>query len=338
MIWLTWRQVRAQTTAVYAGVLALAVVLAVTGPRLAGLHGTEIYDLLKPSDLRLFRAGLFILAVVPAVVGAFWGAPLVARELEAGTHRLVWNQSVTRSRWLLVKVGITTVFAAAAVGALSLAISWWSAPLDGATGSTHGSLPLRLTPIAFGMRGLVPVAETVFAVSLGIALGVVLRRALPAMALTLGLMVFVQIAVPLWVRPHLLPATSQTVVISRHTLDEIRGNPRGGVEQIGVHTAHHGDWVLSQQTVRNGRTAALPAWFSDCIPGPPTAAQVGAVRTQGPDLGDCLSRLTSEGYRQHVAYQPASRFWPLQWMELGFYLVLSGLLTLFTFRWVRRLS
>lgn len=337
MTWLTWRQLRAQALAVYGGVLALAVVLAITGPRLADLRGTEIYDLLTPSDLRLFRACLFVLAVVPAIVGAFWGAPLVARELEAGTHRLVWNQSITRSRWLLMKVGITTLCAAVAVGALSLAISWWSAPLDGATSSTRGSLPLRLTPIAFGMRGVVPVAETVFAVTVGILLGVVLRRALPAMALTLAVMAFVQIAVPLWVRPHLLPATSQTIAISRATLDGIEASP-AGVGRISVHTAHRGDWVLSQQTVLRGRPTSLPAWLDGCLPGPQAQPVQGSVRVQGPDITDCFDRLTAEGYRQHVVYQPVGRFWPLQWAETAGYLVLSALLTLVTFRCVRKLS
>ena len=47
-----------------------------------------------------------MVALAPAVIGAFWGAPLVARELEAGTHRLVWNQSVTRTRWLATKLGV----------------------------------------------------------------------------------------------------------------------------------------------------------------------------------------------------------------------------------------
>ncbi|MFN2540049.1 MAG: hypothetical protein ABR549_18115 [Mycobacteriales bacterium] len=52
----------------------------------------------------------------------------------------------------------------------------------------------------------------------------------------------------------------------------------------------------------------------------------------------CRRRLTSEGCRQQVGYQAASSFWPLQWLELAFYLALSALLTLVTFRWVRRVS
>jgi hypothetical protein len=335
MIWLTWRHLRAQATAVYAAVLALAIVLTVTGPRIARLSSTDIYDHLKPSERNLFYAGIAVLAVAPAVIGAFWGAPLVARELESGTHRLVWNQSVTRSRWLLIKVGTTTLFAAAAVGALSLAITWWSAPIDGAMGAVHGSLPSRLTPIAFGMRGLAPVAETVFAVSLGIALGVVLRRTLPAMALTLALMVFVQIALPSWIRPHLLPATSQTLVISSDTVDSITTTPGGGEAQVGVHTAHRGDWVLSQHTVKAGKPVSLPAWFRVCVE--PDVAKVQPV-SHAPDTSACFAQLTAEGYQQRVVYQPVGNFWPLQWAETGLYLVLSALLTLVTFQWVRRLA
>jgi hypothetical protein len=30
----------------------------------------------------------------------FWGAPLVAGELESGTFRLAWTQDVSRVRWL----------------------------------------------------------------------------------------------------------------------------------------------------------------------------------------------------------------------------------------------
>ncbi|MCW2707374.1 MAG: putative transrane transport protein [Frankiales bacterium] len=340
MTWLTWRQLRAQATAVYAAVLALAVVLAVTGPRLTrlGQGQVSLFDQLTRSDRNLYYAGIVVLALAPAVIGAFWGAPLVARELEAGTHRLVWNQSITRTRWLATKLVLTLLCAAIAVGVLSLAVTWWSAPLDGATGSQRGSLPSRLTPIAFSMRDLVPVAYTVFAVSLGTALGVLLRRALPAMALTLAVTAFVQIAVPLWVRPHLLPPTSQLVVLGRDTLDSIMADETGTAVRIGVRPAHRGDWVLSQQTVDSaGQAVALPSWFNSCV-APPPPVGVASQRSEAPDVSGCFSRLTAEGYQQHVVYQPVSRFWPLQWAETALLLVLSALLAVFTFQWTRRLS
>ena len=101
-----------------------------------------------------------MLALAPALIGAFWGAPLVARELEAGTHRLVWNQSVTRTRWLATKLGLTAAVAAAAVGGLTLADHLVVRPGGRCPSSTRGSLPVRLTPSAFAMRGIVPSATS----------------------------------------------------------------------------------------------------------------------------------------------------------------------------------
>ena len=54
--------------------------------------------------------------VAPALIGIFWGAPLVTRELEAGTFRLAWNQSVTRARWMAVKLGLIGLAAMATAG------------------------------------------------------------------------------------------------------------------------------------------------------------------------------------------------------------------------------
>jgi hypothetical protein len=338
MTWLTWRQLRAQALTVYGAVLALAIVLAITGPRLTRLKGESLYDLLHPSDLRLFYTGVFVLGVVPAVIGAFWGAPLVARELEAGTHRLVWNQSVTRGRWLATKAGLTLTATVLGVGALSLAITWWADPIDGALGTRRGNLPSRLTPIAFGMRALEPVAMAVFAVAVGILLGVLLRRTLPAMALTIAVVAFVQIAVPSWVRPHLLPPSQQTVTISRDTLDGISGDPNSTSVSLTVRTPHSGDWVLSQQTVNlSGRAVSLPAWFAGCV-APPAAGPLTEQKAQGPDLTDCFARLNAEGFRQHVVFQQQNRFWPLQWAEAGLLLVLSALLLAVTSWRIRALS
>jgi hypothetical protein len=339
MIWLTWRQFRMQAAAVYVAVAAAAVVLAITGPRLLDLArlDPDIYDRLPRTDRNLFFTGIIVVAIAPALIGAFWGAPLVARELEAGTHRLVWNQSVTRTRWLATKLGVTTLTAAVAVGALTLAVSWWSDPIDGALSSTHGSLPSRLTPVAFAMRGVAPVGYTVFAVVLGAALGIVLRRPLPAMALTLAIFTFVAIAMSLWVRPHLVPPVRKSVTISPATFDGLADNGPGSPARLSVRSGDPGDWVLSNRTVDStGRVVALPSWFSECIPQPPSAAgAVSRTPVTRTSLDDCLDRLTTEGYRQRVIYQPASHFWPLQWAETGLFLALSGLLSWFCFWWTR---
>jgi ABC-type transport system involved in multi-copper enzyme maturation permease subunit len=340
VIWLTWRQLRLQAATLLVAVTAVAVVLVVTGPRLARLARAgvdDVFDRLTSADISLFWAGLVVVAAVPALVGAFWGAPMVARELEQGTHRLVWNQSITRTRWLCTKLAVTTLAAAVAVGALSLAVTWWSDPLDGAVSRARGGLPQMLTPVSFAMRGVAPVAYTVFAVVLGVTLGAVLRRSLPAMAVTLALYVAVQVAVPLWVRPHLVAPTAATVTIGAQTLDGISADDRGGPESITVHTAERGDWILANETIgADGRPASLPSWMSGCLAAVPDRF-TGPVRAS--PLDPCLERLADEGYTQRVVYQPARNFWPIQWAEAGLYLVASALLAGFCLWWTRsRLS
>jgi hypothetical protein len=341
MTWLTWRQFRAQAAAVYVAVAAFAVLLAITGPRLLRLsraYPDSLLDQLTRTDHYFYNAGLVVLALAPAIVGAFWGAPMVARELESGTHRLVWNQTVTRTRWLATKLGVTVLATVVAVGVLALAVSWWAGPLDGMTGSARGTLPSRVTPVAFAMRGIAPVGYAVFALVLGVAVGLVLRRTVPAMAVTLAVFTLVQIAVPIWVRPHLVPPAQRTVTIADH-FDGIRIPEPGEPMQVMVTTGQHGDWILSNETVdaSGNKVAALPSWFADCVPPPPspsTPSQSAAVRRG--DLQACLVRLGDLGYRQRVVYQPASRFWPLQWAETALFVGLSGLLTGFCFWWTRR--
>jgi hypothetical protein len=340
MIWLTWRQFRAQTASAMAAVAAVCALAALSGPRLADLAvgGSVSFDQLRSGDRALFWAGVAVLAVLPALVGAFWGAPLVARELEAGTHRLAWSQSVTRTRWLATKLGGAALVTALAVGATSLAVTWWSGPLDGAVSSTRGGLPDHLTPLTFAMRGIVPVGYAVFALVLGVLTGMLLRRTLPAMAITLALYTAVQLALPALVRPHLAPPVSATIAIAAGTLDSISMGASGH-PALGVHTADRGDWILVNETVdRDGRRTALPAWFEDCLqPSDPAAGTEGRARAPSPK--DCLGRLAGAGYRQHVVYQPAGRFWRLQWTETGAFLAASALLTGVCLWWVgRRLS
>jgi hypothetical protein len=223
---------------------------------------------------------------------------------------------------------------------LTLAVTWWAAPLDGVQSETRGSLPARLTPVAFGMRGIVPVAYGVFAVALGVAIGAVLRRSLAAMAVTLAVYVFVQIAVPAWVRPHLIPPVRETVTLSAGTLDGIslRGDGPGAVSTITAHTADPADWVLANRTLDpSGRVVdGLPAWFGQCLPPPPSPAGPAEAGGGKGNLLTCVDRLSAEGYRQQLVYQPASRFWALQWAETGLFVGLSALLAWFSLWWVRR--
>ena len=63
-------------------------------------------------DPVLRLAAQTIPVALPAVLGMFWGAPLVARELESGTFRLAWTQGRSRHTWFAAKlavIGFTTL-------------------------------------------------------------------------------------------------------------------------------------------------------------------------------------------------------------------------------------
>jgi hypothetical protein len=344
MIWLTWRQFRASALVLLGAVLAMAVVVAVTGPQLSDLFkeaGESFFDQLGTDGAKkaVFYGGTGLVYAVPAVVGVFWGAPMIARELEAGTYRLVWTQSITRTRWLASKLGIGGACAAAA-GLSGLALTWWCAPLDDAVAKGYEdpglmSVP-RLWPVLFQVRGLVPIGMAVLALAIGATVGLLVRRAVPAMAVTLVLVVAVQIATPILLQPHLLGAKQIVTTITEENLRNVGASgPPGSsdmrIEDIGIDIDQPGAWVTSNRTF-DGSGALVeifPAWVVACAPGPGTD-------TTPAETHACFTRLADEGYRQHVEYQPASRFWPLQLIETGVLLGLALLLTGFCFWRIRR--
>jgi hypothetical protein len=344
MTWLTWRQFRAQGAAIYAALAALAVTLAATGAHIAELSRVNGNGFLRAftsepaGDTVYYVASIAVLAL-PAIIGVFWGAPLVARELEAGTHRLVWNQSVTRERWLATKLGVTGLAAAAGVGVLSLTLSWWSRPIDAAINADNTGDGLlqypRLAPLLFDARGLAPIGFTVFALALGVAAGIVIRRTVPAMALTLVVFVAVQVAMPNLVRERLAPAELTTTITSTNIRGMMAavdrsGRPLGPVRDLTVTVDRPGAWIIANQSIdASGKvTRTLPGWVATCA-GPP-----GPERKAAGDSA-CFARLADAGYRQRVTYQPAGRYWAFQAYETAIFAALAALLVGFSFWWLR---
>ena len=181
MIWLTWRQFRVQAVVVYAALLGCRRARADRRPQLVDAYRDSAATFLDQialdrSDQTLYAVGVAVAYVVPAVIGAFWGAPMVARELEAGTHRLVWTQSITRNRWLATKLGLGMLGAAAAGAVVGLAMTWWSRPIDSAVNAR----PAPTAPSStgsdragemFGARGIAPIGYAAFAFALGVLAG-----------------------------------------------------------------------------------------------------------------------------------------------------------------------
>ncbi|NBE96917.1 transporter [Nonomuraea sp. KC401] len=337
MIWLTWRQFRTQAATVAAALVVVAAILAITGPHLTGLSSGEANPFLTrvtATDGILYYGSAVLVYLLPAVIGIFWGAPLVTRELELGTHRLVWNQTISRTRWLATKLAIVGLAAIAASGLLSLAVSWWAGPIDAAADASGGDpFPSRVSPLVFGARGIVPIGYAAFAFVLGVTIGLLLRRTVAAMAITLALFAAVQLAVPFTVRSHIIPAAQQTVTIDRTNVESFRADNSGQPQELTV-ASPSGAWVLSNETIdaTGHAVAVLPVWMADCMPPPPGQ---GRSQPNAPAAQACFAKLADLGYRQRLTYQPADRFWVLQGAETTLFLVLSALLAALCFWWTR---
>jgi ABC-type transport system involved in multi-copper enzyme maturation permease subunit len=340
MIWLTFRQFRAQAIAALAVLAAAAVYFVVSG---LSMHHSYTADLASCTPLddcsnvlnelkyqydSAFNFTELLVIAAPALIGIFWGAPLIAREVESGTHQLVWNQSVTRTRWLAVKlVGVGTA-AIAVAGLLGYLLTWWAAPLDQINGG-------RFAGPTFSTRDIVPLGYAAFAFALGTTVGLLIRRTLPAMAVTLAVFIGIQILVPTAIRPNLLPSTTVTFPINQSTASEAHGlyGTAGDFHFDGLGVPQ-GAWILDSTPVENSSGQVMNMdGYPNCFPGPgggPSPRKSGFDFAQ---IGSCLAKYD---LHQSITYQPASHYWPLQWYETGIFAVLAAALSGFCFWWIRR--
>ncbi|MGW3889752.1 transporter [Micromonospora chokoriensis] len=329
MIWLTWRQHRKQAFYTLLGLAALAALLVPIGlsmrstfsdlglaecvSQLARADVTQTVQ--RDCDANFHRfsnqySGLNLVAVLlitlPALVGLFWGAPLVSREVEHGTHRFVWTQGVGRTRWALVKFGLVGAAVVALAAVYGLGMSWWVDPL------TQAAYEGRLGMIVFDLQGIVPIGYTLFAVALGVFAGTVWKRMLPAMGITLAGFIGVRAAVEILARRHYQPALTQTFPIEGEGLPEIS----------------RGDWVLTQGVRNPDGTMIAEDTRIQCPPG-----------GKGPDGRACGAELGLEpGAYNWQLYQPADRFWLFQGIETGIFVALAVLLLYLALRRVRRIA
>jgi hypothetical protein len=331
MIWLTWRQFRTPALVAASALVVALAVMAVTGSRLAhdytalGLsscaagHEAQV-GTLSCGDVERKFLGYYpvlhllgpLLLVVPALIGAFWGAPLIARELEAGTQRLAWVQSVTRTRWLGVRLAVIGAVGVGLTALLSLAITWWSGPFDRLNG--------RMSPEQFAQRGLVPLAYAAFAFALGAAVGAVIHRTLPAMAAALGGFVLVRIGIQ-WLRPRLI----DPLELSYPTFSFAADEPAGRM------SAEHG-WVLSTRTLDGaGHVISSGGTVRDDVVIRLCQRDISNITKVY--LDQCGRRL---GLHDVVRVIPADRFWVLQAWESAIFLGMALALMGFSFWWVRR--
>jgi hypothetical protein len=343
-----WLQARNQNLLAAAILAALAALAAVTGVHLAHLYDSLVAHCPRNQDCQLaseqftahytFLQNSFTLIprLVPALLGIFWGAPLFARELETGTFRLAWTQSVSRSRWLLTKLAIGALATVLAAGVLTVIITWWSTDLERVDASRYG---------LFDARDLAPVGYALCAFALGALAGVVIRRTVPAMAASLAVFIFVRIAVQQWVRPHLMP--TKTLISSLLGGKEFGffSNNGGPVDLVARADGPRNSWVLSTHILDasgHATTAAERAAFvhkycaAIATPPPPGGPNSRAVRIADPSTIESCRSHAAQAFHLLVTYQPAGHYWPLQFLETGVFAVVALLAMAGCYWWITR--
>lgn len=311
MIAMTWRQHRAQLVIGAAAVLAWVAYMVITRQQHAAFAnsiGLSSCLAAKARSCGTLAAAFIdrfggipqvftLIAGLPLLAGLFWGAPLIAREVETGTFRLAWTQSVGRGRWLTVK--LATFLAAIVVSAvlLSLSFSFWLHIYSQISDAGYTNID-RLAPPAFDLTGIAPFATMLFAFALGTAAGAVIRRTVPGMAVTLGGYLGVVLPLESWRYTVLTPFT------------------KTGPFTVGSMPSPPGAYTLS-----SGYATATghPVPFSHLV-------QVCGTPEGSHGVGIKLSCLAAHGFRVSEVYQPASRYWPLQGIYSGSLVVVAAIL------------
>jgi len=237
-----------------------------------------------------------LMLTVPVLLGAFLGAPLLAREFETGTFRFAWTQGCGRVRWAVSKLALLAVTVAGVTWAFTELFTWYY----------HGFLAdgqvSRLLPLAFGLLGVAFAAWTLAAFALAVFFGALIRRTVPAMAATLATWTVLAIGTAVAIRQHYQAPLKTT------------GNPPNDAWVLGSYaTGPHGQLSVNQ-----------------------LYQQAPASVLNSHDPNAFTNWLAQHHYTLWTSYEPASRFWHFQLIEGGWLLALSVLLLVAAVWMVRR--
>jgi hypothetical protein len=283
MIWVTWRQHRAQAIAclvLFAGLASLAIVLGLQIRTVFGDDGLPACLARSggagcPAAITSFvdrfaRGGPMLAAInvpltaIPGMLGAVVGAPLLGRELERGTWRLAWSQTVPRTTWLVTKLSLVTGGLVVFGVAVTAVMGWLNEPVARVTS--------RLEPGPLTSGGPTFTASLLCAFGLGVLAGLLLRN-------TIGAMVVAYFA---WEIP-----TTVTILMS---------GP--------IH-------IPAPAVVRIACQAGCPG------------ASAGSVLPVTGHLGDYVLSVERSGGELIVTYVPADRFWTEQLIQGGLFLAIA---------------
>ncbi|MCX5195267.1 transporter [Streptomyces sp. NBC_00249] len=294
VLWLAWRQQRLMI------LTGAALLLAVTGVVVwrrsemmslidaagwvpcpgwnGGCESVATADIMYPNSSGIRVLGALGL-VLPALIGVFWGAPLIGRELETGTFKLARTQGVGLRAWFAARFGLAALFTLLASVLVAGLVAWWWAPiantLDG---------PYWHDAAIYNATGPASVACAFFALTGGALAGLLVRRVLPAMAVTLAgigtALVFVRYFRSSWIDP-------QTRITPGMT-------PK---QQVGS------AWSTGE--------------FGYLTPDGREHSIRNVCQYSGEELRQCMAE---HGFvaRYHKVY-PSSDFWTFQWIDSALY-------------------
>jgi ABC-type transport system involved in multi-copper enzyme maturation permease subunit len=254
MMWVTWRQHRGQAMACLALLAAFAVYAIIegtsmrsafssdglTGTCLARTQGTGCLNgtgaFMNEFSSEVNIAFWSVALIIPGLIGVLVGGSLIARELEYGTWRLVWSQTVPRTRWLAIKLALVTGGLILVGAAMTAVIMWYRAPMDRLTG--------RLQHNIFDFEGLVPTAYILCAFGFAVLAGLLIRRSIPAMVAAFIPWLAIRLVVEFVFRPHFM--TPVTGPVSANCTSPQLGCSYG-ISSVPQITGHIGDWVLAMK-------------------------------------------------------------------------------------------
>jgi hypothetical protein len=312
--WVTWRQHRSANLTVAAIFSALIAYLEVSGIHMhaaeSALGLTSCGPLTGPGcqaplnvfEQRYLGPAMYLPRFVeffPALIGAFIGAPMVARELETGTYRFAWTQSRNRVRWFVTKLSLVSATLVAAGLAFSAVFTWWFGPWEQIIGRLAGGEAYEITGVVFAARIL-------FGLCLGAFAGVVLRRTVPAMLATIVAWLAVAWPTVVYLRPLI-----ETPVSAPSDSNSIAANAWALHNWYQDRSGHH-----------------LSAAGVDHL--------LALARVNGVETNQAFQNfLTAHGWTQWSSFQPNERFWHFQTIEGLGYVVLSIALAGLAVWWIQ---
>ncbi|MCX5016267.1 transporter [Streptomyces sp. NBC_00555] len=302
VLWLAWRQQRLMITT---GIVLLAATAAWAAYRRSelmtliddygfvackgwngGCESLGSFLVLDASTGSIRALGTLGLAL-PALIGVFWGAPLLGREMETGTFKLALTQGVSGRRWFAARFGLAALFTVLAAGVVAALVAWWWAPVSNTLNGLYW-----YDAYIYNATGPASVACALFGLATGTAVGLLVRRTLPAMAVTFA-------------------AIGTATLLTRML---------------------RSSWIAPEMRVTPGmtpKTMVGSAWstgeFGYLTPdGRQHDINTPVCQTSGEELRQCMAE---HGFvaRYHKVY-PSSDFWTFQWIETAIYLGVAAVL------------